>query len=277
MMDPRLPSMPSPRGRRSAPPSSSGWSQALLLGVLRRVTRRWLVAGGPGPVLGAGHRWEPGACSSSTGCRRRPRGVSAWRVGVLSPPPLRQLGMMRDAVVDCPGRLRHSPSLETASYSRRPGEGLGRRCGSWSSRTRCALADTVRRGLTAEGFGSTSRTTATTGSGPRPRHTYDVIVLDIMLPGLNGYEVCAQLRERGDLDADPDAHRQGRRVRRGRRARPRRRRLPHQAVLFVVLVARLRALLRRGAPARPVVLAAGDLVARPGPAPVSPRRDGDRR
>ena len=36
---------------------------------------------------------------------------------------------------------------------------------------------------------------------------------------------------RGQLDADPHAHRQGRRPRRGRGARRRRRRLPHQAVL----------------------------------------------
>ncbi len=36
---------------------------------------------------------------------------------------------------------------------------------------------------------------------------------------------------RGRVDADPDAHRQGRRVGRGRGARHRRRRLPDQAVL----------------------------------------------
>ena len=53
-----------------------------------------------------------------------------------------------------------------------------------------------------------------------------------MLPGMNGYRVCAALRDDGDLDADPDAHREGRRVRRGRGARHRRRRLPHQAVLL---------------------------------------------
>ena len=41
---------------------------------------------------------------------------------------------------------------------------------------------------------------------------------------------------------------------------------------FVVLVARLRALMRRGAPERPAVLAAGDLDARPARRHASPRR-----
>ena len=49
--------------------------------------------------------------------------------------------------------------------------------------------------------------------------------------GDDGDEVCARLREARQLDADPDAHRQGRRARRGRGARHRRRRLPLQAVL----------------------------------------------
>ena len=52
-----------------------------------------------------------------------------------------------------------------------------------------------------------------------------------MLPGRNGFQVCADLRDGGRLDADPGADGQGRRPRRGRGPRHRRRRLPHQAVL----------------------------------------------
>ena len=84
---------------------------------------------------------------------------------------------------------------------------------------------------------------------------YDVVVLDIMLPGLNGYEVCRRMRAAGiwtpvlkltakdgeydqadafDLGADDYLT---------------------KPFSFLVLVARLRSLVRRGAPARPAVLA----------------------
>ncbi len=121
------------------------------------------------------------------------------------------------------------------------------------------LADGIRRGLEADGFAVDVAHDGTDGLWRAQEHDYDAIVLDLMLPGLNGYKVCAALREQGiwtpvlmltakdgeldeaealDTGADdflskPFAH--------------------------VVLVARLRALVRRGRPARPVVLQAGDL------------------
>src|SRR5690348_14294369 len=124
------------------------------------------------------------------------------------------------------------------------------------------LAETLRDGLTEAGFvvdvvhdGIDGLWQAT----ETPHGAYDVIVLDIMLPGLSGYEVCRQLRGRevwtpilmltakdGDYD-QADAFDLGADD------------YLIKPFSFVVLIARLRALIRRGAPERPVVLSAGDL------------------
>ncbi len=59
------------------------------------------------------------------------------------------------------------------------------------------LATAVQRGLQAEGFIVDLAHTGTDGLWAAVEHKYDAIVLDIMLPGLNGYRVCAELRSRG--------------------------------------------------------------------------------
>ncbi|WP_433060000.1 response regulator transcription factor [Dactylosporangium sp. CS-033363] len=124
------------------------------------------------------------------------------------------------------------------------------------------LAETIRDGLNGEGFTVDLMHTGVDGlwaATETPHGAYDAIMLDIMLPGLSGYEVCRQLRARQvwtpvlmltakdgeydqadafDLGADDYLT---------------------KPFSFVVLVARLRALIRRGAPQRPVVLSAGDL------------------
>lgn len=125
------------------------------------------------------------------------------------------------------------------------------------------LAENVRRGLSAEGFVVDVVHNGTDGLFNAEVSTYDVVVLDIMLPGLNGYEVCRRMRASGiwtpvlmltakdgeydqtdafDLGADDYLT---------------------KPFSFLVLVARLRALIRRGAPVRPAVLAAGDLTLDP--------------
>ena len=128
------------------------------------------------------------------------------------------------------------------------------------------LAETLRDGLVPDGFTVDLVHDGVDGlwaATESPHGAYDAIVLDIMLPGLNGYEVCRQLRRRGvwtpvlmltakdgeydqadalDLGADDYLT---------------------KPFSFVVLVARLRALIRRGAPERPVVLTAGDLALDP--------------
>ena len=125
------------------------------------------------------------------------------------------------------------------------------------------LAENVRRGLAAEGFVVDVVHDGTEGLFQGQVNDYDFVVLDIMLPGLNGYEVCRRLRAGGvwspvlmltakdgeydqadalDLGADDYLT---------------------KPFSFLVLVARLRALIRRGAPVRPTVLQAGDLALDP--------------
>ena len=134
------------------------------------------------------------------------------------------------------------------------------------------LAENVRRGLAAEGFVVDVVHDGAEGLFQGQVNDYDVVVLDIMLPGLNGYEICRRLRAGGvwspvlmltakdgeydqadalDLGADDYLT---------------------KPFSFLVLVARLRALIRRGAPARPTVLQAGDLTLDPARRTV--RRDG---
>ncbi len=130
------------------------------------------------------------------------------------------------------------------------------------------LADAIRRGLVAEGFVVDVEASGPDGLWAAQNNGYDVIVLDIMLPGLNGYDVCRRIREAenwtpvimltakdGDLD-QVDAFDLGADD------------YLTKPFAFAVLVARLRALVRRGAPARPVVLTAGDLQLDPGAAAV---------
>ncbi|HEU4946342.1 MAG TPA: response regulator transcription factor [Kribbella sp.] len=125
------------------------------------------------------------------------------------------------------------------------------------------LADTVRRGLTDAGFAVEVVHNGEDAVWAASESAFDVIVLDIMLPRLNGYRALAELRRRGvwtpvlmltakdgeydqtdafDLGADDYLT---------------------KPFSFIVLVARLRALIRRGGPERPVVLVAGDLTLDP--------------
>jgi two-component system, OmpR family, response regulator len=121
------------------------------------------------------------------------------------------------------------------------------------------LADGIRKGLEAEGFAVDLAHDGVDGLWRAQEHDYDAIVLDIMLPGLNGYRVCAALREADDwtpvlmLTAKDGVLDEAEALDTGADdflAKP---------FAHVVLVARLRALARRGRPPRPTVLTAGDL------------------
>jgi DNA-binding response OmpR family regulator len=125
------------------------------------------------------------------------------------------------------------------------------------------LASSLRTGLEAEGFAVDTAYDGREGLWYAREHSYDAILLDIMLPGLNGYKVCETLRAEkvwtpiimltakdGDwdqieaLDTGADDY-------------------VTKPFSFQVLLARLRSLLRRGVPERPALLTVGDLVLDP--------------
>jgi DNA-binding response OmpR family regulator len=125
------------------------------------------------------------------------------------------------------------------------------------------LAAALRRGLQAEGFAVDIALDGEAGLRQAQLNSYDAIVLDIMLPGLNGYRVCAAIRENDDwtpilmLTAKDGELDEAEALDTGADdflAKP---------FSYVVLVARLRALIRRGGPERPSVLTCGDLVLDP--------------
>ena len=59
-----------------------------------------------------------------------------------------------------------------------------------------ALASAIRKGLEAEGFAVDVAHDGDDGLWMAREHPYDAIVLDIMLPQLNGYRVCETLRSK---------------------------------------------------------------------------------
>lgn len=125
------------------------------------------------------------------------------------------------------------------------------------------LVRALQRGLTAEGFAVDVAYDGRTGLAMATYTDYDAIVLDVMLPGRNGYDVVTALRERGVttpvlmLSAKDGAHDIADGLDVGADD------YLTKPFAFVVLVARLRALLRRPAQVRPVLLAVGDLVLDP--------------
>jgi DNA-binding response OmpR family regulator len=126
-----------------------------------------------------------------------------------------------------------------------------------------SLAGTLKRGLSSEGFAVDVAFSGIEGLWLAREHPYDALVLDIMLPGMNGYRICATLREEGNwtpilmLTAKDGEYDEAEALDTGADD------FLSKPFSFLVLVARLRALLRRGVRARPAVLRAGDLVLDP--------------
>jgi DNA-binding response OmpR family regulator len=126
-----------------------------------------------------------------------------------------------------------------------------------------AMADALERGLSQEGFAVDVAADGTEGLWRAIEIDYDLVVLDLMLPELSGYEVLRRMRaaERWSpvlvLTAKDGEHDIGDALDLGADdylVKP---------FSYVVLLARIRALLRRGRRQRPVALVVGDLVLDP--------------
>jgi len=125
------------------------------------------------------------------------------------------------------------------------------------------LAEGLRRGLEAEGFAVDVASTGTDGLWMAREQEYSAILLDIMLPGISGYRICETLRAEKNwtpilmltakdgewdqveaLDTGADDY-------------------LTKPFSFAILLARVRALLRRGAGERPTIIEAGDITLDP--------------
>jgi len=121
------------------------------------------------------------------------------------------------------------------------------------------LARALQRGLTAEGYAVDLAADGLTGLEAARHEGYDAVVLDIMLPGLSGYRIVRTLRAEQNwvpvlmLSAKDGEYDQADGLDSGADD------YLTKPFSFVVLLAKLRALLRRGAPERPAVLSAGSL------------------
>ena len=121
------------------------------------------------------------------------------------------------------------------------------------------LATALRRGLAAEGFAVDVAPDGPTGLHLARHGSYDAIILDVMLPGLSGYRVVRALRAESNwvpvlmLSAKDGEYDQADGLDIGADD------YLTKPFSYVVLLARLRALLRRGAAPRPAVLTCGDL------------------
>ena len=126
------------------------------------------------------------------------------------------------------------------------------------------IATVVKRGLEAEGFTVEVAFDGNDGLWLATEGSYDLLVLDIMLPGRNGYRICADLRAAGDwtpilmltakdgdldeaeaLDTGADDY-------------------LTKPFSFPVLVARVRALVHRTTGGNPAPVVVGDLRIDPG-------------
>ena len=125
------------------------------------------------------------------------------------------------------------------------------------------MASLLKRGLEEEGYAVDVTTTGEDAVWMATQNAIDAVVLDVLLPDLDGFEVCRRIREAGTwspvlmltarhgvedrvqgLDVGADDY-------------------LTKPFAFIELAARLRALIRRGVGERPAMLTVGDLIMDP--------------
>lgn len=121
------------------------------------------------------------------------------------------------------------------------------------------LAEALQRGLEAEGYSVDLAFDGLEGFAKAQSEQYDAIVLDILLPGMNGYKVCAELRAAGNwtpilmLTAKDGEYDEAEAFDTGADD------FLSKPFSYVVLLARLRSLTRRSVGGRSAVYEMGDL------------------
>jgi two-component system OmpR family response regulator len=125
------------------------------------------------------------------------------------------------------------------------------------------LAEAVAKGLQAEGFSVDVVHDGLEGLAKAREPVYGAVILDILLPGMNGYKVCQTLRDEGVwtpilmLTAKTGEYDEAEALDCGADD------FLSKPFSFVVLVARLHALARRGSAAQRPELTCGDLALDP--------------
>lgn len=125
------------------------------------------------------------------------------------------------------------------------------------------LASSIARGLSGAGFDVDVTHDGLDGLSKAREGSYAAIVLDILLPGMNGYRVCSSIRADQNwtpilmLTAKQGEYDEAEALDTGADD------FLSKPFSFVVLVARVRALIRRGTSPRPPVLSCGDLALDP--------------
>src|SRR2546429_4674058 len=206
------------------------------------------------PALGAGAKTAPDDSVVTRSREHRSMAPHAPPRATRSGAPIGPCGTVRLALV------------QFAARSCQPGV-----AGQRAARVRILVVEDERhmatalvRGLTAEGYAVDLARSGDSALQSAQEHDYDAIVLDLMLPGLDGYQVCTALRDEQNwvpilvLTAKEGETDEARALNTGADD------FLSKPFSFVVLSARLQALLRRGARERPAVLGAGDLSLDPG-------------
>ncbi|MGN6426113.1 MAG: response regulator transcription factor [Leifsonia sp.] len=121
-----------------------------------------------------------------------------------------------------------------------------------------AIRQALSEGLAAEGFVTETAADGVDGLWMAQEHDFDIVVLDIMLPGLSGWEVCRRLRATGSavpilmLTAKDGEYDEADALDLGADD------FLSKPFSYIVLVARIRALLRRAPPSRDPIVVAGE-------------------